>query len=59
MKNSPWWIAVLRPFCGVLKPVDISLPEKTTKPLQKYMQMMFERPGFRASLTEAELEMRE
>ena len=27
--------------------------------LQKYMQAMFERDGFRASLTETELEMRE
>ena len=47
------------PILWRLEPVGISLPEKTTKPLQKYMQMMFERPGFRASLTEAELEMRE
>lgn len=47
------------PILWRLEPAGISLPEKTTKPLQKYMQMMFERPGFRASLTEAELEMRE
>ena len=47
------------PILWRLKEVDINLPEKTTRPLQKYMQMMFEREGFRASLTESELEMRE
>jgi RNA polymerase-associated protein len=35
------------------------LPERSTRPMQKYMQKMFERDSFRASLTEAELEMRE
>jgi RNA polymerase-associated protein len=39
--------------------LDIKLPERSTRPLQKYMQKMFERDSFRASLTEAELEMRE
>ena len=47
------------PILWRLKEVDINLPEKSTRPLQKYMQMMFERDGFRASLTESELEMRE
>ena len=47
------------PILWRLKEVDIALPEKSTRPLQKYMQMMFERDGFRASLTESELEMRE
>ena len=47
------------PILWRLKEVDINLPEKTTRPLQKYMQIMFEREGFRASLTESELEMRE
>ena len=47
------------PILWRLKEVDIALPEKSTRPLQKYMQMMFEREGFRASLTESELEMRE
>jgi RNA polymerase-associated protein len=37
--------------------VDISLPERSTRPLQKYMQQIFERESFRASLTESELEM--
>lgn len=47
------------PILWRLKEVDINLPEKSTRPLHKYMQMMFERDGFRASLTETELEMRE
>jgi RNA polymerase-associated protein len=47
------------PILWRLKAVDITLPEKSTRPLQKYMQKIFERDGFRASLTEAELEMRE
>ena len=47
------------PILWRLKEVDINLPEKSTRPLQKYMQMIFERDGFRASLTETELEMRE
>lgn len=47
------------PILWRLKEVDINLPEKSTRPLHKYMQMIFEREGFRASLTEAELEMRD
>ena len=47
------------PILWRLKAVDISLPEKSTRPLQKYMQTVFDRDSFRASLTEAELEMRE
>lgn len=47
------------PILWRLEEVGISLPERSTRPLQKYMQMMFERDSFRASLTEAELEMRE
>jgi RNA polymerase-associated protein len=47
------------PILWRLKEVDITLPEKSTRPLTKYMQKIFERDGFRASLTEAELEMRE
>lgn len=47
------------PILWRLEEVDITLPERSTRPLQKYMQMMFERESFRASLTESELEMRE
>ena len=47
------------PILWRLKEVDINLPERSTKPLQKYMQMMFEREAFRLSLTEFELEMHE
>ena len=47
------------PILGRIKEVDITLPEKSTRPLHKYMQTMFERDAFRASLTETEMEMRE
>lgn len=47
------------PILWRLKAVDISLPEKSTRPLQKYMQTIFDRDSFRTSLTETELEMRE
>lgn len=47
------------PILWRLKEVDITLPEKSTRPLLKYMQRMFEREAFRASLTEAEIEMQE
>ncbi|MEM6708811.1 MAG: glutathione S-transferase N-terminal domain-containing protein [Pseudomonadota bacterium] len=46
------------PILWRLEEIDINLPERSTKPLQQYMQRMFERESFRASLTEAELEMR-
>ncbi|MEM1436114.1 MAG: glutathione S-transferase N-terminal domain-containing protein [Pseudomonadota bacterium] len=46
------------PILWRLEEVDIALPERSTRPLQQYMQRMFERESFRASLTEAELEMR-
>ena len=44
------------PILWRLKEVGITLPEKSTKPLQKYMQTMFARDAFRESLTEAELD---
>ena len=47
------------PILWRLKEVDITLPERSTKPLHRYMQSMFERNAFRSSLTEAEMEMRE
>jgi len=47
------------PILWRLKAVDITLPERSTRPLQNYMNMMFSRETFRASLTEAELEMQE
>ena len=47
------------PILWRLKEVDITLPEKSTRALHKYMQKMFERDAFRASLTETEVEMRE
>ena len=47
------------PVLWRLKHVGISLPERSTRPLQKYMQMIFERESFRRSLSETELEMHE
>ena len=47
------------PLLWRLKRVGMSLPEKSTKPLQKYMDRGFERDAFQASLTEDELEMNE
>ena len=47
------------PILWRLKEVGITLPEKSTRPLFKYMQMIFERDAFRQSLTETEMEMQE
>ncbi len=47
------------PIFWRLKEVGIALPEKSTRALHKYMHAIFERDAFRASLTEAEMEMRE
>ena len=47
------------PILWRLKMLDINLRDKSARPLRSYMQRMFERPAFRRSLTEAELEMRE
>lgn len=47
------------PILWRLKVLDIKLPERSTKAMQKYMQRMFDRDSFRASLTEAEVEMHE
>ena len=47
------------PILWRLKEVGITLPEKSTRPLAKYMQVMFEREALRESLTETEMEMQE
>ena len=47
------------PVLWRMVPMDIKLPDKQTRDMQKYMQKIFERDSFRASLTEAELEMHE
>jgi len=47
------------PILWRLVPMDIKIPEKQTRGMHKYMQSIFERDSFRASLTEAELEMHE
>ena len=47
------------PIFWRLEMVDIKLPERSTRALQNYMQMIFDRVSFRASLTETEVEMRD
>ena len=47
------------PILWRLPAIDISLPEKQTKSMQRYMNDMFSREAFIDSLTESELEMRE
>ena len=47
------------PILWRLQLLGIDLPERPTRPLTRYMQRLFDRDAFRASLTEAELEMRE
>ncbi len=47
------------PILWRLVPMAIELPEKQSRGMLKYMQSIFERDSFRASLTEAELEMHE
>ncbi|GEK47040.1 stringent starvation protein A [Halomonas pacifica] len=48
----------LAPLLWRLPALGIELPEKQVKPLLGYMQRVFERDAFQASLTEAEKEMR-
>lgn len=47
------------PILWRLKLVDIQLPDRTCRPMQKYMQSIFSRESFRLSLSEAELEMQD
>ena len=47
------------PVLWRLKAIDIKLPERQGRPVNRYMQKMFKRPSFLASLTELEREMRE
>ena len=47
------------PILWRLPAIDISLPEKQTKSMQRYMNDVFSRETFIDSLTESELEMRE
>ena len=49
----------LRPLLWRLESLGISLPNsRQAKPLQAYMQRLFERPAFRLSLSDREREMR-
>ena len=47
------------PILWRLDKLGIELPEKQAKPLIKYMKRVFERDGFKASLSEAEEDMRD
>ena len=47
------------PILWRLPAIDISLPEKQTRSMQRYMNDIFSREAFIDSLTESELEMRE
>lgn len=49
----------LGPILWRLPVLGIELPEKQCKPLLQYMERLFEREAFQASLTEAEREMHE
>lgn len=46
------------PLLWRLPVLGVELPEKGIKPLEQYMERLFERRGFRASLSEAEEDMR-
>lgn len=47
------------PILWRLERSGIDLPERQTRPINRYMQRIFARQSFRDSLTELELEMRE
>jgi len=47
------------PILWRLPALGIELPEDQCKPLVKYMQRLFEREAFQASLSDAEREMRD
>ena len=47
------------PVLWRLEHVDVELPERLARPMERYMQKLFARRSFRDSLTEIEVEMRE
>ena len=47
------------PILWRLPEMDIKLPERSTKAMQKYMKVLFERDAFTASLSEIEMDMRD
>lgn len=47
------------PILWRLPEAGIEMPDRQTRPLKLYMQRVFERDTFQASLSEAEMEMRE
>jgi RNA polymerase-associated protein len=46
------------PLLWRLPALGVELPAKGIKPLEQYMERLFERRGFRASLSDAEEDMR-
>ncbi len=47
------------PILWRLEVLGIEIPERPLRPIKRYMQRVFERDSFRASLSEIEMEMRE
>lgn len=47
------------PIMWRLQLLDVQIPERHARPLNRYMQKLFDRDAFRGSLSEAELEMRD
>ena len=47
------------PILWRLPEAGIEMPDRQTRPLKRYMERIFERDTFQASLSEAEMEMRE
>ena len=47
------------PILWRLPEAGIEMPDRQTRPLKRYMQRVFERDTFQASLSETEMEMRE
>jgi RNA polymerase-associated protein len=50
--------ATIAPILWRLPHWSIDLPAQVAQPIMRYAQLVFSRPGFRASLSAAELEMR-
>ena len=55
--NSRWWTPASAPILWRLRRYEIELPPQA-QALARYASMLFARPAFRASLSDAEIEMR-
>ena len=47
----------IAPILWRLSSLDVDMPKKSNNPLRRYTKRIFERPSFRKSLTEAEIEI--